>query len=231
MMANEAYKARARRLAAHLKAKHNLSMSHSAALEAIAAEEGTRDWNTLAARSTEADSMRLAVEANVTHRVALGDPAVGTPARPAFSLAPAMRRLPAAGKSVFSLHAHWRRHGTQVVEVKQSLWDFVAGTSRPGHATERVAGEVAQCIQRRLGDCARGAATGRLSATLLQKEAMGLVRGAELVLEALDFPETRWRDACGQMGDAIAEAAAQLDDGWRDTARQRRAARPADLKL
>lgn len=45
------FKAQAVRLAQHLAAKHGVTLKHAAALEAVAALHGARDWNTLAASS------------------------------------------------------------------------------------------------------------------------------------------------------------------------------------
>ncbi|HWX66022.1 MAG TPA: glyoxalase superfamily protein [Rhodanobacter sp.] len=46
-----AYKARARHLAAYLADKYQIKLSHTQCLEAIAAEEGVRSWQVLAARN------------------------------------------------------------------------------------------------------------------------------------------------------------------------------------
>ena len=264
-MANEAYKARARRLVAHLKSKHNVSLSHSAALEAIAAEEGARDWNTLAARNTADDAIRSAVAANATYPVFAWDIAERASNPLLGPLVPLLSTRPSEGKSMLGLHVAmrtlaaaraaeagvsgdgateigrdpeprpipaWpRKHGASVVAAHQSIWDFVDLKPRVDHAAFRLGQVVTECIQGRRNDCARGAETGRLSATLLQKEAMSLVRGAEQVFEALEFPASLWRDACGQLGRAVDQATSELDSGWRETARERWAARPADLKL
>jgi len=118
-----------------------------------------------------------------------------------------------------------------VVEVNQSIWDYVNVEPRVRHATWRLDQAVTQAIEGRRRDCARGAETGRLAATLLQKEATEMLRGAEIVLEALEFPATYWRSAVGASRTAVDEAASELDPNWRAKQRARWAARPADLNL
>lgn len=56
-MTPESYKAQAKRLSKHLKDKHGLSISHSAALEAVASSHGFRDWNTLCVIGDKDDSI------------------------------------------------------------------------------------------------------------------------------------------------------------------------------
>lgn len=57
------YKARARRLAAHLLAAHGVKLTHGHALDAVANEEGHRDWNVLLALARRTDDAKPAATA------------------------------------------------------------------------------------------------------------------------------------------------------------------------
>lgn len=86
---------------------------------------------------------------------------------------------------------------------------------------EALVREVQHYAEDRRSDVARGAETPRLAALILQKYGLGMAKAAAVIF---DSPR-----AADSIMTVLDEETAKIDPNWRDNARLRWAARPADL--
>ncbi|MGY4197336.1 hypothetical protein [Bradyrhizobium sp. USDA 4520] len=90
-------------------------------------------------------------------------------------------------------------------------------------AIERLVAKIQDYARGRTSDVARGAETPRLAALLVQKYGCGLVDATGVILDS---------DKSGSRLQAIVdEETTRIDADWRENARRRWAARPADITV